>query len=389
SYLQAASDLVMLFMDRSVGQNIDDGLTCLSYASDELAPSRCKQYEHVDPRYSASPAEVDWSRPGGYDRSNWAYQFWPTGCDMWSDKVSCFLNSVDPVIAQHDVVSFQFSYLEVESGSTIEDQPGGFFWNNAGLADVYDLEAYEALHPGQVFIYWTTSLARGIGTAESESFNEQMRQYATAHGKPLFDVADILAHDPSGAACDDNRDGVAYDNGNASENYPDDGVDRPAICQHYTTEVDGGHLGSVSAGMIRVSKAFWVLMARIAGWDGSPSSGTPTPTPTSSPTPLASSTATSTPSPTPSPTSTPTASPTSMPPTATNTPVSQASPTPGSPVGDISQDGTVNIVDLQLCVNVVLGTENDPGIAQRADLNSDGSVNIVDVQQLVNIILGV
>jgi hypothetical protein len=33
--------------------------------------------------------------------------------------------------------------------------------------------------------------------------------------------------------------------------------------------VEGGHLGSVSAGKIRVAKAFWVLMAQLAGWDGS------------------------------------------------------------------------------------------------------------------------
>ncbi len=60
-----------------------------------------------------------------------------------------------------------------------------------------------------------------------------------------------------------------------SENYPSDGLNRPAICQHYTTETDGGHLGSVSAGKIRVAKAVWVLMAQLAGWQP----GAPPPTP--------------------------------------------------------------------------------------------------------------
>jgi hypothetical protein len=210
---------------------------------------------------------MNWSRPGGYNRDNWVYLFWIDGCDYWYDKVGCFISMVDPVITQYAVVSYQFSYLEVDSGSTIEDQPGGFFWDNPTLYDVYDLEVYEAQHPDKTFIYWTTSLARGVGTSESETFNAQMRQYAAANNKILFDVSDILSHDPSGAPCYDNRDGVPYDNGNNSENYPDDGVNLLAICQHYTTETDGGHLGNVSAGKIRVAKAFWVLMAQIAGWE--------------------------------------------------------------------------------------------------------------------------
>jgi hypothetical protein len=160
------------------------------------------------------------------------------------------------------------SYLEIMPGSTIGSSTEGFFVDQPGVRDVYDQEAYEAEHPDEVFIYWTSSLARALGTTEGEAFNQQMREYAIEHGKPLFDVADILSHDPYGNPCYDNRDGVPYSNGNQSENYPDDGEDVQALCQHYTTEPDGGHLGNVSTGAIRVSKAMWVLMARLAGWSG-------------------------------------------------------------------------------------------------------------------------
>ena len=51
-----------------------------------------------------------------------------------------------------------------------------------------------------------------------------------------------------------------------AENHPDDGKNTLAICQDFTTEIDGGHLGSVSGGGIRIAKAFWVLMAMQAGW---------------------------------------------------------------------------------------------------------------------------
>lgn len=269
-YLVAAADLRMHFIDRSVGGNIDDGLDCLTHNSSNTAPNHCVRYQHVVPEFSVDPSVVNWDRPGGYDRSNWTFEFWAEGqnCNQWFEKVTCFIQMVTPSMHTLDVVSFQFSYLEVDIGSTIADQPGGYFWNNPGYADVFDQEMFEANYPHATFIYWTSSLARGIGSQESVLFNEQMRQYAIANGKPLFDVADILAHDPDGNPCYDNRDGVPYDNGNNHENYPDDGLDTLAICQHYTTETDGGHLGSVSAGKIRVAKAFWVLMARIAGWDG-------------------------------------------------------------------------------------------------------------------------
>jgi hypothetical protein len=270
-YIDAAASLRMLYIDRSVGKNIDDALNCLSFTSNEEAPNHCVRYAHIVPAYSVDPSEVSWNRPGGYDRSNWVFSPWEGNCPSWSPKIDCFIRMVDPIVDQYDVLSFQFSYLEVSGDSNIAAQPGGYFWDNASYSDVYDQEAYERQHPDKIFIYWTTSLARGIGSTVAVDFNNQMREYAMANGKPLFDVADILSRTPDGQPCFDNRDGVPYNQGNRSEDYPDDGVDLLAICQEYTTETDGGHLGSVSAGKIRVAKAFWVLMARIAGWDGTSS----------------------------------------------------------------------------------------------------------------------
>lgn len=267
-YIQAAANLQMLFIDRSVGQDINLGLDCLDYPSDEEARPHCKRYEHeVDPNFSVNPSEVDWFRPGGYSRDNWDFRFWEGECSEWFGKLNCFFNMIDPVIDQYDVVSFQFSYLAVADGSTIDDQPGGYFWDNSNRLDVYDQEIYESQHSDKIFIYWTTSLSRQTGSPDSETFNNQMRQYAQDHGKILFDVADIISHDPDGNPCYDNRDGVPYFiSDDRNENHPDDGQDIPAICQHYTSEVEGGHLYNPSAGKIRVAKAFWVLMAQIAGW---------------------------------------------------------------------------------------------------------------------------
>ncbi len=55
--------------------------------------------------------------------------------------------------------------------------------------------------------------------------------------------------------------------------------------------------------------------------------------------------------------------------------------------GDLNNDEKVNIQDIQLCVNVILGAETNPGIVARADANDDGQVNNSDIEEIVNIIL--
>jgi subtilisin family serine protease len=108
---------------------------------------------------------------------------------------------------------------------------------------------------------------------------------------------------------------------------------------------------------------------------------TPTPTQTQTATP----TETLTPTPTATATLTPTPTETAPPP-----PTETASPTATSSgllPGDLNLDSQVNVVDVQLGVNVFLGTETDEGIGARADVNADGLVNVVDVQQIVNTFL--
>ncbi|MEX2030589.1 MAG: dockerin type I domain-containing protein [Anaerolineales bacterium] len=55
--------------------------------------------------------------------------------------------------------------------------------------------------------------------------------------------------------------------------------------------------------------------------------------------------------------------------------------------GDINADGEVDVLDVQLCVNVLLGTETDPIIVDKADMNGDDAVDILDVQLVVNFLL--
>ena len=54
-------------------------------------------------------------------------------------------------------------------------------------------------------------------------------------------------------------------------------------------------------------------------------------------------------------------------------------------LGDVNGDQVINILDIILTVNIILGVDNS---SNSADVNSDGVVNILDVVSLVNLILG-
>ena len=53
-------------------------------------------------------------------------------------------------------------------------------------------------------------------------------------------------------------------------------------------------------------------------------------------------------------------------------------------LGDVNGDNSIDILDVVLAVNIVLGTA---GFSQAADMNDDGIVNVLDVIQLINLIL--
>ena len=300
-YLEAARNLRLLFMNRSVGVNTNEAINCLTASTYGTSPSQCRQlYQFANGSWSTAlqtdamfnagqvPAYVRFSpSPTRYDRSRWSfYLFYGTWDAMASDFITGLNNRSIPVQVHptneriqidplnFDVISFQFSYLNVDNGSTIMD----FFTNRPGsYDDAYDLEReisenLTSASPSRRFVYFTSSLARSIGTQVSTDFNARMRTWCQTNNCILFDFADIEAHDMAGASCYDDRDGVPYthpNNASLNENYPDDGLNLPAICQEKTVEVSNGHL-STAQGYVSIAKGLWVLMARIAGWNPGP-----------------------------------------------------------------------------------------------------------------------
>ena len=57
--------------------------------------------------------------------------------------------------------------------------------------------------------------------------------------------------------------------------------------------------------------------------------------------------------------------------------------------GDVDGNGTTDIIDAVVAVNIVLGMHQpDEGELARADMNYDGALDIVDVVKVVNAVLG-
>jgi len=54
-------------------------------------------------------------------------------------------------------------------------------------------------------------------------------------------------------------------------------------------------------------------------------------------------------------------------------------------LGDINDDGVINVLDVVGLVNIVLGIED---FNPAGDMNNDGLINVLDVVILVNLILG-
>lgn len=275
-YVDAARAVRMMFVDRSVGANIDQFLNCL--ASDRARPPAYCRRPHRVEAFNV-PGAFDWR--GVYPRPNWRQFAWPgsgippaldcpgpeaRGGPEWSKRVDCFIRFVDANPAAFDVYTMMISYLEAWDVSGEIASPKVGFFAGSRFTDIDDYEAMTARHKDRTFVWTTTNLARSIGSREGTQFNDQVRAYVRKRGGYLLDIADIESHDPMGRPCYDNRDGVPYVvDGRVVEDYPDDRQNYPAICQHYTSEKDGGHLNP-SAGGIRLAKAWWVMMARIAGW---------------------------------------------------------------------------------------------------------------------------
>ncbi len=125
------------------------------------------------------------------------------------------------------------------------------------------LAAFEAQYPAMRFIYMTGHLDGSGSAGALHQNNELIRNYCRTHGKVLFDFADIERYDPDGRdlldlSANDNCD---YDQGNWAQQWcsahPGSELCAECYCAH-----------SQALNCNRKARAFWWMMARLAGWPG-------------------------------------------------------------------------------------------------------------------------
>jgi len=123
------------------------------------------------------------------------------------------------------------------------------------------LNQLETGYPGMRFIYMTGHTDGGSATLTRN--NDAVREYSRSLGKVLFDFADIESYDPAGNSYPKTDDSCPWC-GEWCKSHPADCQNLASSCAH-----------SHPLNCRIKAKAFWWMMARLAGWDGTAAASSP------------------------------------------------------------------------------------------------------------------
>ncbi len=148
----------------------------------------------------------------------------------------------------------------------------------AGTASEAQMQTYldlmdglEKDFPEVTFIYMTGHLDGGGKDGNLHQRNEQIRDFCRKNNKVLFDFADIESFDPDGKVNFIElhaNDGCSYRRNGTRGNWADEWLAANPDHQ-FALPASAAHSRPLNAAL--KGQAFWHLLARLAGWDGSSS----------------------------------------------------------------------------------------------------------------------